>query len=184
MAASPRPRYVCARHRFAAVSSHRRIGSFLAIKQYGGRERAIPPATGHKTGLPPGVTGYQPSKLYISATGANRVRAQVCTGAGASARVRALARDGARSGGSAGANRKPCKPCFLIGRWRSAALAPPVLEYRQEGPLSPGASLLCPTITIGGDHHHRHNCHGQPGQRRRSESRKCSRIRSKPWNIL
>jgi hypothetical protein len=33
-----------------------------------------------------------------------------------------------------GANRKPCKPCFLVGRWRNAALAPPVLEYRQEGP--------------------------------------------------
>ena len=36
-----------------------------------------------------------------------------------------------------GANRKPCKPCFLVGRWRDAALAPPVLEYRQEGPLLP-----------------------------------------------
>ena len=92
---------------------------------YGGRERAIPPATGRETGLPPEVTGYQPPMMQIMATGANLVRAQVCTGAVASARVRALARVGARSGGEAGANRKPCKPCFLAKRWRNAALAPP-----------------------------------------------------------
>ena len=61
----------------------RRKGSFLAIFQYGGRERAIPPATGPETGLPPEVTGYQPPTMQISATGANR---------------------------------KPCKPCFLVGR--------------------------------------------------------------------
>ena len=58
-----------------------------------------------------------------------------------------------------GANRKPCKPCFLVGRWRNAALAPPVLEYRQEGPLSPGACMRARAITIGDDHHHRHNHH-------------------------
>lgn len=63
-----------------------------------------------------------------------------------------------------GANRKPCKPCFLVGRWRNAALAPPVLEYRQEGPLLPGACMRAPTITIDADHHHRHNHHGRlPG---------------------
>ena len=59
-----------------------------------------------------------------------------------------------------GANRKPCIPCFLVGRWRNAALAPPVLEYCQEGPLSPGAYVRVPAITIGDDHHHRHNHHG------------------------
>lgn len=104
----------------------RQKGSFLAIFQYGGRERAIPPATGRETGLPPEVTGYQPPTMQISATGANLDRRQVCTGAVASARVRALAMDGAGSGGAAGANRKPCKPCFPVGRWRNAALAPPV----------------------------------------------------------
>ena len=117
----------------------RQKGSFLAIFQYGGRERAIPLPSGRKTGLPPGVTGYQPLTRQISATDANRVRAQVCTGAVASARVRALARVGARSGGEAGANRKPCKPCFLARRWRSAALAPPVLLEGEEGPVSPVA---------------------------------------------
>ena len=35
----------------------------------------------------------------------------------------------------------------------------PVLEYRWEGPLSPGTCMRAPTITIGGDHHHRHNHH-------------------------
>ena len=60
---------------------------------------------------------------------------------------------------SPGANRKPCKPCFLVGRWRNAALAPPVLEYRQEGPLSPGACMRARATTIGADHHHRHNHH-------------------------
>lgn len=59
-----------------------------------------------------------------------------------------------------GANRKPCKPCFLVGRWRNAALSPPALVFGQEGPLSPGACMRAPTITIGGDHHHRHNHHG------------------------
>jgi hypothetical protein len=49
----------------------RRKGSFLAIFQYGGRERAIPPATGRETGLPPEVTGYQPPTIQIAATGAN-----------------------------------------------------------------------------------------------------------------
>lgn len=37
-----------------------------------------------------------------------------------------------------GANRKPCKPCFLVGRWRNAALAPPAWRFGQEGPLLPG----------------------------------------------
>ena len=54
------------------------------------------------------------------------------------------------------ANCKPSKPCFLARRWRNAALAPPVLEYRQEGPLSPGACMRARAITIGDDHHHRH----------------------------
>jgi len=36
-----------------------------------------------------------------------------------------------------GANRKPCKPCFLVERWRNAALSPPVWELRQEGPVLP-----------------------------------------------
>ena len=40
--------------------AHRRIGSFLAIKQYGGRERATSPATDLDTGLPAQVTGYHP----------------------------------------------------------------------------------------------------------------------------
>jgi len=58
-----------------------------------------------------------------------------------------------------GANCKPCKPCFWVGRWRDAALAPPVLEYRQEGPLLPGARRRAPTITIGDNHHDRHHHH-------------------------
>lgn len=48
-----------------------------------------------------------------------------------------------------GANRKPCKPCFLVGRWRTPALAPPVLQYRQEGPLLPGVCMRSSAITIG-----------------------------------
>lgn len=63
------------------------------------------------------------------------------------------------------ANRKPCKPCFLVGRWRNAALVPPVLEYPQEGPVLPGAYVRAPTTTIGGDHHHRHNHHGSVAAR-------------------
>ena len=72
----------------------------------------------------------------------------------------ALAGLSARWPTPSGANRKPCKSCFLARRWRNAALAPPVLEYRQEGPLLPGAYVRAPTITIGGDHHYRHNHHG------------------------
>ena len=68
-------------------------------------------------------------------TGLHR-RGGICACAGAGAGWRAF------GAAAAGANRKPCKPCFLVRRWRNAALAPPVLEYRQEGPLSPGASLL------------------------------------------
>ena len=71
----------------------------------------------------------------------------------------ALTRHSARWPTSPGANRKPCKPCFLVGRWRNAALAPPVLEYRPEGPLSPGVCMRAPTITIDADHHHRHHHH-------------------------
>ncbi len=58
-----------------------------------------------------------------------------------------------------GPHRKPCKPCFLVGRWRTCALAPPVLEYRQEGSLLPGACVRARAITIGGNHHHRHHHH-------------------------
>ena len=72
----------------------------------------------------------------------------------------ALTGQSARRPAPPGANRKPCKPYFLFGRWRNAALAPSVLEYRQEGPLLPGAYVRAPTITIGGDHHYRHNHHG------------------------
>jgi len=50
--------------------------------------------------------------------------------------------------GMPGANCKPCKPCFVLRRWRNAALSPPALEYRQEGPLSPGHIPLSATITI------------------------------------
>ena len=116
---------------------------------------------------------------------ANQVRIKVRT-----FRVAAIPHRPALTGLSArlptlpGANRKPCKPCFLVGRWRNAALAPPVLEYRQEGPLSPGACMRARATTIGADHHHRHNHHGRTDLRCRSESRRCSRIRSKPWNIL
>lgn len=91
---------------------------------------------------------------------ANRVRTKVRT-----FHVAAIPHRPALTGLSArlptppGANRKPCKPFFLFGRWRNAALAPPVLEYRQEGPLLPGACRRAPTITIGDDHHHRHNHH-------------------------
>ena len=60
----------------------------------------------------------------------------------------------------------------------------PVLEYCQEGPLLPGACMRARAITIGADHHHRHNPHGRTDLRCRSESRRCRRIRSKPWNIL
>ena len=79
---------------------------------------------------------------------ANQVRIKVRT-----FRVAAIPHRPALTGLSArlptlpGANRKPCKPCFLVGRWRNAALAPPVLEYRQEGPLSPGTCTRAPTIT-------------------------------------
>ena len=96
----------------------------------------------------------------------------------------ALAGLSARWPTPSGANRKPCKSCFLARRWRNAALAPPVLDYRQEGPLSPGACMRARATTIGADHHHRHNHHGRTDLRCRSESRRCSRIRSKPWNIL
>ncbi len=81
------------------------------------------------------------------------------------AHMPALTRHSARWPTSPGANRKPCKPCFLVGRWRNAALAPPVLEYRQEGPLLPGAYMRAPTTTIGGDRHHRHNHHGSVADR-------------------
>lgn len=60
---------------------------------------------------------------------------------------------------SPGANRKPCKPCSLARRWRNAALSPPVLDFRQEGPVLPGVYVRSPTITIGSDRHHRHNHH-------------------------
>lgn len=92
---------------------------------------------------------------------ANRVRTQVRT-----FHVAAIPHRPALTGLSArlptlpDANRKPCKPCFLVGRWRNAALAPPVLEYRQEGPLLLGVWMCAPTSTIGSDHHHRHNHHG------------------------
>ena len=91
---------------------------------------------------------------------ANRVRTQVRTFC-----VPRLPAQGRTDAASArlptlsGANCKPCKPCFLVGRWRNAALAPPVLEYRPEGPLSPGACMRAPTITIDADHHHRHHHH-------------------------
>ena len=97
---------------------------------------------------------------------ANRVRTQVRT-----FRVAAIPHRPALTGLSArlptlpGANRKPCKPCFLVGRWRNAALVPPVLEYPQEGPVLPGAYVRAPTTTIGGDHHHRHNHHGSVAAR-------------------
>ena len=71
----------------------------------------------------------------------------------------ALAGLSARWPTPSGANRKPCKSCFLARRWRNAALAPPVLDYRQEGPLSPGACMRARATTIGADHHHRHNHH-------------------------
>jgi len=71
----------------------------------------------------------------------------------------ALTRHSARLPTLPSANRKPCKPCFLVGRWRTPALSPPVLEYRQEGPVLPGACKRAPTIRIGDDHHHRHNHH-------------------------
>ena len=51
---------------------HRQKGSFLAIFQYGGRERGISPPTGRETGLPPEVTGYHPPTMQAMATGANR----------------------------------------------------------------------------------------------------------------
>ena len=96
---------------------------------------------------------------------ANRVRTQVRTFC-----VATIPHRPAMTGLSAhwpthpGANRKPCKPHFLVGRWRNSALAPPVLEYRQEGPLLPRAYVRASTITIGSDHHHRHNHHGRwPG---------------------
>lgn len=60
-----------------------------------------------------------------------------------------------------GANRKPCKPCFLIGRWRNGALAPPALDFGVEGPLLPGAYVRSVTSTIGSDRHHRHNHHSR-----------------------
>ena len=50
----------------------RQKGSFLAIFQYGGRERGISPPTGRETGLPPEVTGYHPPTMQAMATGANR----------------------------------------------------------------------------------------------------------------
>ena len=91
---------------------------------------------------------------------ANRVRTQVRTFRVAAIPHRpALTGLSARSPTQPGANRKPCKPCFLVGRWRTPALAPPVLEYRQEGPFLPGACRRAPTITICDDHHHRHNHH-------------------------
>ena len=49
----------------------------------------------------------------------------------------ALTQHSARWPTSPGANRKPCKPCFLARRWRDAALSPPVLDFRQEGPVLP-----------------------------------------------
>ena len=49
-----------------------------------------------------------------------------------------LTRHSARRPAPPSANRKPRKPCFLVGCWRAPALSPPVLKYRQEGPLSPG----------------------------------------------
>lgn len=69
---------------------------------------------------------------------ANRVRTKVRT-----FRVAAIPHRPALTGLSArcptppSANRKPCKPCFLVGRWRNAALAPPVLVFGQEGPVLP-----------------------------------------------
>ena len=113
------------------IDRPRRKGSFLAIFQYGGRERAIPPATGRETGLPPEVTGYQPPTLQISATGANR---------------------------------KPCKPCFLVGRWRTPALARPVGRIGAEGPV-PRVAIECPGKTVGVAQSRREN-----GQRRKSNA--------------
>lgn len=50
----------------------RRKGSFLAIFQYGGRERGISPPSGRETGLPLEVTGYHPPTMQTMAAGANR----------------------------------------------------------------------------------------------------------------
>ena len=50
----------------------RQKGSFLAIFQYGGRERGISPPSGPETGLPLEVTGYHPPTMQAMATGANR----------------------------------------------------------------------------------------------------------------
>ena len=61
--------------------------------------------------------------------------------------------------GMPGANCKPCKPCFALRRWRNAALSPPALDFRQEGPLLPSAYLFPATTTIEGDRHHRHIHH-------------------------
>jgi len=47
---------------------------------------------------------------------------------------------------AAGCEPQTCKPCFCVGRWRNAALAPPVSEHRQEGPLSLGAYVRAPTL--------------------------------------
>lgn len=110
------------------IDRPRRKGSFLAIFQYGGRERAIPPATGPETGLPPEVTGYRPPTMQILITGANR---------------------------------KPCKPCFLVGRWRTPALAPPVWRNGAEGPVPPVA-IEYPGKTVGVAQFRREN-----GQRRK-----------------
>ena len=54
------------------IDRPRRKGSFLAIFQYGGRQRGISPPTGRETGLPPEVTGYHPPTMQAMATGANR----------------------------------------------------------------------------------------------------------------
>ena len=70
---------------------------------------------------------------------ANRIRTRAQTFCGAAIpRTPALTGHSARWTTPPGANRKHCKPNFLVGRWRNAALSPPVLEYCQEGPLSPG----------------------------------------------
>lgn len=91
---------------------------------------------------------------------ANPVRTKVRTFCAAAIPYRpALTGLSARCPTPPSANRKPCKPCFLVGRWRTPALAPPVWRFGKEGPLLPGACMRARAITIGDDHHHRHNHH-------------------------
>lgn len=111
---------------------------------------------------PAPALSFRPWQFFVwpGCKPASRVRTKVRT-----FRVAAIPHRPALTGLSArwptlpGANRKPCKPCFLVGRWRNAALAPPVWRFGKEGPLLPGACMRARAITIGDDHHHRHNHH-------------------------